>query len=159
MIDVLRSHGPAAGEDASLEALHLADEAVERFPRSAKLWCMRGDLIQLGSGESHHELEDALRSYQRAAEADPDYAAAWESLGYYYDVITNELEAAERMFRRAVHLNGSPESWAGLARVLAERGVPVPEVLATLAGCPYSEHSKIIEIRGEIAEGGWEPIE
>lgn len=34
--------------DATLEIIALADEAVRAFPRSARLQCIRGDLIQLG---------------------------------------------------------------------------------------------------------------
>ena len=46
-IEKLFALWPTEGETSD-EALALADEAVRAHPASAKLWCMRGDLIQLG---------------------------------------------------------------------------------------------------------------
>ena len=44
----LKKRWPRQGE-AALETIALADEATREFPRSPRLWCIRGDLIQLGS--------------------------------------------------------------------------------------------------------------
>ena len=65
-IERLKSLYPAEGEETSNQALAVADEAVRAFPESPKLWCMRGDLIQLGAEDIPHELADALASYERA---------------------------------------------------------------------------------------------
>ncbi len=63
-IEKLKSLYPTEGGETSHQALKLTDEAVRAFPKSAKLWCIRGDLILLGSGESTYELADALASYE-----------------------------------------------------------------------------------------------
>ena len=56
---------------ASLEIIALADEAVRAFPKSARLWAMRGDLIQLSAESRPQTLVEALRSYERAVELAP----------------------------------------------------------------------------------------
>lgn len=58
--------------NASLEIIALADEAVHAFPNSARMWVMRGDLIQISPKSGPYPLEEALRSYQRAAEIAPE---------------------------------------------------------------------------------------
>jgi tetratricopeptide (TPR) repeat protein len=89
---------------ASLTTITLADEAVRAFPQSAKLWVMRGCLIQLGSESSPYPLEEALRSYQRAIEVNPQFAEAWEEIGYYYDVILADEAEGQRYFGEAERL-------------------------------------------------------
>jgi len=102
----LKSLCPAEGEDTTARALKLADEAVRAFPQSAKLWCIRGDLIQLGSGEQTYELADALASYQQAIAVDPNCAEAYEEIGYFYDLVMDDPESAKPYFSKAAMLNG-----------------------------------------------------
>jgi tetratricopeptide (TPR) repeat protein len=104
-ISVLRAQWPRDC-DASLEAITLADEAARAFPSSARLLVMRGNLIQLGSKSCPHPLEEALRSYQRAAEIDPQFAEAWEEIGHYHDAVLDDEPAAKRFFREAERLRG-----------------------------------------------------
>ena len=89
------------GEAAPDELLALADEAVRAFPASAKLWVMRGNLIELGTGETSHALHDALVSYERAVSIDPNFAEGWEEIGYYYDAVMDDEERARPAFQRA----------------------------------------------------------
>jgi len=91
-------------DDASLETLKLAEEAVRAFPASARLWMIRGDLIQLGPESSPYSLEDALASYQRAIEVDPEFAEAWDEIGHYYDAILDDETAAQKHFEHAARL-------------------------------------------------------
>src|SRR4051794_39085358 len=88
-------------EDVSLETIALADEAVRAFPASARLWVIRGDLIQLGPASNPHSLEDALASYQRAVDIDPDSVEAWEWIGYYYDAVLDDEATARTYFQEA----------------------------------------------------------
>jgi len=92
--------------DATLETIALADEAVRSFPQSAQLWCIRGDLIQLGPESCPHSLDDALASYQRAIEIAPQFAEAWESVGHFHDAVRNDEATALRFFREAERLRG-----------------------------------------------------
>jgi tetratricopeptide (TPR) repeat protein len=94
-------------DEVSLETLALADEAVRSFPTSARLWVIRGDLILLGPEESPHSLDDALRSYIRATEVDPDFAEAWEEIGHFYDAIRDDEVQAQKYFQEAARLRGN----------------------------------------------------
>jgi hypothetical protein len=71
-IEELKNRWPRTTETkAALETVALADEATRAFPGSPKLWCMRGNLIELGPENSPHGLDEALASYERAIEVDP----------------------------------------------------------------------------------------
>ena len=102
-ISELRASWPREG-DASVAVIALVDEAVRAFPRAARLWVMRGDLIQLGSESCPHPLEEALRSFQRAVELDPQFAEAWEEIGHYYDVVLADEKTAQEYFEKAKRL-------------------------------------------------------
>src|SRR5947199_811122 len=117
-----------AKETEADEPLRLVEEGIIAFPRSPKLLCMKGDLIQLSDGNDYN-LSDASACYERAASIDPSCAEAFESLGYFHDVVSGELERAESAFRTAIALGGGPDAYAGLARVLAERGGSTSEIL------------------------------
>jgi hypothetical protein len=89
------------GVDASIETVALADEAVRAFPGSARLWVIRGDLIQLGPESNPHSLEDALGSYFRATEIDPQFIEAWEKIGHFYDAVMDDEVEARKYFQEA----------------------------------------------------------
>lgn len=106
-IEKLKSSYPPEGEDAPNETLTLADESVAAFPQSSKLWCIRGDLILLGSGEPPHELADALASYKQAIAVDPKCVEAYEEIGYFYDLVMDDEERAKPFFEHAALLKGA----------------------------------------------------
>lgn len=91
--------------DASLSLIALADAAIARFPDSPRLWCMRGNLIELGPADVPYDLGEALASYQRATEIDPSFAEAWEEIGHYYEAILDDDKSAAAYFARAHALN------------------------------------------------------
>jgi len=132
------------------------EQAVRDFPNSSELWCLRGDMIQLSADDCPHELKDALASYTRALEADSKCAEAYESIGYYYDTFTDDLEAAETAFRKAVELNAGLDSHIGFARVLAQRGNDAAAV-RVLDCCPAPEDEEVLSLREEIENGVWSP--
>lgn len=99
----LRERVPNEG-DASLDVIALADEAVQAFPESARLWCLRGDLIQLGPENNPRSLEDALASFRRAIELDPGFVEAWEEIGHFYDAVLDDELGAQRYFQEAARL-------------------------------------------------------
>src|SRR2546426_11405354 len=109
-ISELRSRWPRKhSDDVSLETIALADEAVRAFPLSARLFVVRGNLIQLGPESCPHPLEEALRSYQRAVEINPRFAEAWEEIGHYHDAVLDDEKSAQTYFREAVRLRGQHE--------------------------------------------------
>lgn len=142
--------------EATPEVLALAELAVTECPESAKLWCLRGDLIQLGSAESNYKLDDSLQSYKKALKIDPSNSEAHESIGYFYDVHSDNLESAEKSFRKAIKCGAGKDSYYGLARVLAElnRKREALEILES-NNCPYCNEAEIKEIRNEISSGVW----
>lgn len=159
-LQVLWPRGSSSSEpnfEATLKTLALADDAVRAFPQSPKLWCMRGDLIQQGSEESAYALEDALLSYERALAVNPMFAEAHESIGYYFDVIDEDFVRSEAAFLEAIRCGGGESSVAGLARVLAERGKPISDILVMIDRHDIDHSSVLKEVREEIASGSWQP--
>ncbi len=150
-IDMLRFAGKTAA------ALRVAESAVLAFPGSAELQCALGDLIQLSDNETR-KTADALTAYQKALELDPSCAEAYEKIGYYWDVHGDDFERAEAAFRRAIELGAGATSYAGLARVLAERGNDSPAILSFLDQCPCAAAPEVQKLRAEIANGEWAPI-
>jgi hypothetical protein len=96
--------------DAALEVIALADEATRFFPKSAPLWLMRGELIQLGPPSCPHPLTESLVSYERAIELDPNFADAWEEIGHYHDAVLDYEKTAQRSFQEAERLRGNQDA-------------------------------------------------
>ncbi|RYG57182.1 hypothetical protein EON80_28565 [bacterium] len=156
-IDAIWTDWPA-GREASLELLAMAEEAVAAYPQSSKLWCMRGDLIQLGETESRYQLSDSLESCRRAIAVDPTFAEAYESVGYYFDVIEEDFPLSEDAFRQAVKLGAGKDSFIGLARVVAEQGRYEEALqLLTTENCPFSGDLEVEKIRRQIEARMWAP--
>ena len=113
-ITELRERSPRnAKMKATPETVVLADEATHAFPRSPKLWCMRGYLIQGGPENGPLSLNEALASYKKAIEVDPSFADAWEAAGDFYKEVLHDEPAAQPYFREAEKLKhpdvpGSP---------------------------------------------------
>lgn len=142
-------------DDSRVEdAFALSRSAVRLFPDSSELLCLLGDLSQLSETET--PLEDSLASYERAARLDPEWYEPHESIGFVCDLL-EDYPRAEAAFRRAVELGGAADSYAGLARVLAQRGHPQSEVVALLDGCPFAQAPAVQKVRDEVAGGEWSP--
>lgn len=95
-----------AKTEVAIETITFADKATRAFPRSPKLWCMRGNLIELGPESSPHNLNDALASYKRAVEVDPQFIQAWEDIGDFYRNVLNKEDEAKPYFHEAERLKG-----------------------------------------------------
>ena len=106
-ISKLRSRWPREHcDDVTLETIALVDEAVRTFPLSARLLVMRGNLIELGPEDCPYCLDDALACYQRAIEINPQFAEAWEEIGYFYHNVRDDETTAQPYFREAERLRG-----------------------------------------------------
>jgi tetratricopeptide (TPR) repeat protein len=102
-IEKLFALWPTEGETSD-EALALADASVLSYPESAKLWCMRGNLIELGSADIAYSLEDALACYERAVSIDPNFAEGHEEIGHFYDAVMSNPDRAQKAFRKAARI-------------------------------------------------------
>jgi tetratricopeptide (TPR) repeat protein len=91
------------------ERYDLIEEAIRAHPRSATLWCLRGAFIQLGPDDGRYVLEDALESYRKAIEVEPECAEGWEELGHYYDVHLDDGTEARRLWDIAEGLRNKAE--------------------------------------------------
>jgi len=112
----------AEHNSATPQALSMVEDGLKRFPKSARLWILRGDLIQVSDDDGRYFLDDALESYLAALRCDPDSAEANESIGHYLDAVQNEPEKAEPYFRRAIALGGGEGAQDGLKQVLEQLG-------------------------------------
>jgi hypothetical protein len=101
-IEEIRSRLPTEGE-LSLDVLAFADIAVQKFPDSAKLWCLRGDLIQLGPADGPG-LDEALACYERAVAIDPMFAEAYEEMGHFFDAVMPDPKRARLAFHQAASI-------------------------------------------------------
>jgi tetratricopeptide (TPR) repeat protein len=138
------------------EALSLTETALQKCQRSADLQCLFGDLSQL-SDQGKYKSEHALAAYEKAVALDPEWAEAYAGIGYYWDVYGDDLVRAETAFRKAIELGAEADSYAGLARVLAERGTQTSEILSLLDNCPFAGEPAIKAMRSEIESGLWTP--
>lgn len=91
----------------SVETIQLADEAVRTFPSSAKLWVMRGDLLQLADVQTGYTLEGSERSYRAAIKADPSFIEGYRELAYFLDVVMGKRRKAKRYFDKARRLQSA----------------------------------------------------
>lgn len=105
-------------EPASPELVSLIEDALAKFPHSARLWCRLG-LFLLGA-ESTIVIKSALECYQRALQADPFCGDAYEEIGFLYDLDDDPL--CEAAFKLAVSCDGCLPSCLALAGKSAERG-------------------------------------
>jgi tetratricopeptide (TPR) repeat protein len=48
-----------------------------------------------------HSLDEALACYQKAVEIDPQFARAWEEIGWFHDAVLDDKTTAEKYFRKA----------------------------------------------------------
>jgi hypothetical protein len=96
LLETLAEHS-----DNSSQVRAAADEAIQAFPRSARLWLWRGRLLtfSLVNGEPVHA--EVRRSFEQAVELDPELAEAWEELADFHDGIRDDPEAALRCWQRA----------------------------------------------------------
>ena len=101
----LKSRWPRTiGDEVSPETMAVVEAALAAFPASARLWVIRGDLIQLGPDDNAYSLDDVLQSYRRALEADPRFDDALKSIGHFYNVVMDDEVTALTYFREARRL-------------------------------------------------------
>ena len=102
-INYFKSHWPKDFQsfEPTKETIELTERAVKDFPNSAKLWVIRGDLLQLINFECEIPLEESQRCYFSAIKADPNFIEAYEEMGYFIDAILGKPRKAKQYFNKA----------------------------------------------------------
>src|SRR5688572_12935984 len=95
------SNDNGSSPEEVLQALHDIESALEFYGDSLRLWCLRGDLIQLAPETSPYTLEDAKASYEHALAGSPEAAEPHVALGYLLDAVYDDPASAEPHFRQA----------------------------------------------------------
>ena len=81
----------AGGDRSSARALDLVERGLRDNPTSVRLWCLRGDLIQLA--DDGPPLLEALASYREALRYDPNSVEATNEISRFLD-LHGEQESA-----------------------------------------------------------------
>lgn len=92
---------PGEPTEATLE---LTRQAVEEHPASAKLWIMRGNLLELADVETNLPLTEPMRCYRRAIHVDPFNIEAYEDLAWFLDAVLGNRRKAKRFVDKARRL-------------------------------------------------------
>ena len=111
-------------DDVTPAVLALAAQAVQAHPRSTKLRCLMGNLIQLGPPDAWYGLAEAQQCYAAALAIDPACWEAYQELGYFHFVVRDDPASAAAAFQAAIALGAGPDAYEGLARAQAELDAP-----------------------------------
>ena len=112
-------HRQSSSAATNNELFELMDRALAEHPTSIRLWCQRGDLMRNRPPESPHVPPEALSSYERAIDIDPECAQAFEGIGHYYSIIKGDPTGAAKYLQRAIELGAGASAYVGLHEVLA----------------------------------------
>jgi tetratricopeptide (TPR) repeat protein len=153
-LEALSERWPRGGTETRDDTLQLVEEAIAAFPLSARLWCARGDLIQLSSGEAPYTLDDARASYEHALAIDPDDCEALQELGHFHYIDDNNA-LAEESFLRAIARGATMHAFLRLAELYLEEGraTEACDLLSPIR-CPYHDDAEVSSLRTQAAEAG-----
>jgi hypothetical protein len=84
--------------------LQLAQRAVQEYPTSAKLWIIRGNLLELANFDTSLPLREPMRCYRAAIKIDPLNIEAHEDLAWFVDAVLGNRRKAKRFFDKARRL-------------------------------------------------------
>lgn len=108
--------GPSSQEPTP-ETIQISLDAVQKHPQSAKLWVMRGDLLQLLMFDCEIPLNESARCYRQAIKADPLFIEAYEEMGYFLDAVMANPRKAKQFFDKARRLKKARQKQPENARI------------------------------------------
>jgi len=105
-IEALQGRWPkgARHPEPRASTLDLANRAVQEHPRCAKLWIIRGNLLELANIETHLPLKESERCYRTAIKIDPFNIEAYQDLAWFLDGVLGKRRKAKRFFDKARRL-------------------------------------------------------
>ena len=115
LLNEIRRLWPVSGGHPSPALSRIVIGALINYPRSSKLWTIRGDLYQLEYIENlkHQKLSgdrkakpmiEIINCYIKAFLFDSKAAEPLEELGFLYYSLSDDIDAAEFAFRQALAL-------------------------------------------------------
>lgn len=90
--------------EPTMRTIEIAGAAVAEHPGSAKLWTMRGNLIELADIEIGQPLREPERCYRQAIKVDPFFVEAYEDLAWFLDAVLGKRRKAKRFYDKARRL-------------------------------------------------------
>jgi len=127
--------------------LPLVEDALGHFPKSARLWCLRGDLHQTSrNGVPPRGVGPAIQCYRKAVELDPGCTDAWLAIARIGSFFTKTTKPVEESIRQAIALGAGPLPYLTLAWLLELTGRKT-EAVATIhfAHSLFPGNKKIID--------------
>jgi tetratricopeptide (TPR) repeat protein len=85
---------------ARLEEMIVLEDTIARYPDSARAHYYLGNLYY-----DKRRYDDAIRSWRKSVELDPNYSVPWRNLGLGEFNILHDPAAADRMYARAFAVN------------------------------------------------------
>jgi hypothetical protein len=98
----MRHRGKATSAD-----LRTIEQLLKKEPKCARLWCMRGNFIELSDDDNIYSIRDALLSYKHGIKVEPEYADSYIEAGYYHFNVRDDPFRALPYFRHALKLKSS----------------------------------------------------
>jgi len=120
-----------------VEALPVLEYAVEKRPRDAVAHMMLGH-VRAGLGR----LDGAVQAWRDAVELNPRLSEAWRALALHAKVKANDLDEAERCYRKAVEAASHDQLlYAELAELLEQSGKRA-EGIRLVESMPETSHPR-----------------
>ncbi len=87
--------------EPTVQTIKLCDQAVQAHPHSAKLWSLRGGLLQLARYDTGYALEESAICFVMAIRAEPHDPAHYVELGHFLEDVMNNPRKAKQYFNKA----------------------------------------------------------
>ncbi|SMF70009.1 Tetratricopeptide repeat-containing protein [Alteromonadaceae bacterium Bs31] len=82
------------------ETMDITLEALDKYPKSEKLWIIRGDLLQLVDYDDGLEINESEKCYRKAIAINPRSTEAYNELAHFLDVVMANPRKAKQYFEK-----------------------------------------------------------
>jgi tetratricopeptide (TPR) repeat protein len=138
-------------------------EALDEFPLSSELWCIKGDYIFMKNNykPKNNIFKERESCYKYSIILNESYSYAYESLGHLYHEYSNNSNnyygQSEAFFKKGIEKNAGSSCYIGLAQLFADtnRKAMAIECLEEAKEKFGNNHSIQIAM-SEILNGYWD---
>ena len=82
------------------ETMDFTLEALDVYPKSEKLWIMRGNLLQLVSYDDGLELSEIEKCYRKTIAINPQSIEAYNELAHFLDSVMAKPRKAKQYYEK-----------------------------------------------------------